>query len=105
MVMLTSREIRPLRFSPVTIHVYLVSEYVVAGKDTEGLVEFQIEYGALQAIFTVVVFELQLPVLQVRVPPDPPPDIEGSDTMEGMARFRTSAERCRVAMPLAMSDS
>ena len=43
-------------------------EYDLAGKETVGLVDFQIEYGALQEIATVVVLVLQVPVLQVREP-------------------------------------
>ena len=42
-VMLTSLEIRPFRFSPVTTQVYLVSDQVVDGKEIEGLVDLQIE--------------------------------------------------------------
>ena len=87
----TSRVILPFRLLPVIWQVYLVSIKFRAGKETVGVVDLQIAQGAVQTTSTFEVFGLQLPASQVRVPD--PIEIEGSETIEGIARFRTSAER------------
>ena len=100
---LTSLEILPFRLPPVTTQVYLVSIKFLIGKVTVGLVDFQIEYGAVHTISISVVLVLQAPTLQVREPE--PAWIEGSEIIEGIALFRIRADDLRVAMPLARSLS
>jgi hypothetical protein len=46
-VTLTSLEMLPFRLAPVTMQVYFVSMRFLIGKVTVGLVDFQIEYGAV----------------------------------------------------------
>ncbi len=50
MVMLTSRLILPFAFWPVTRQVYFVSEKVRVGMETIGLVDLEIENGAVHWI-------------------------------------------------------
>lgn len=62
----------------------------LVGSVTVAFVVRQIELGELQTVSTMFVFELQEPALQVKVPD--PTEIDGSETIDGIALLSTSAE-------------